>query len=417
MRPFGVGTDSQLDDGTRTPSPKRVAGIAHVPKTSRSTSSQRIQACSIAAHAKLVEAPARSKQNKNKRAKQKAKKQEEYLLHVAAPPGTPKYTNADLDGCTLYLDGGDSNNPRIHPQLNNPKAKPMRILQICNGDLHVPMEHINLPGKGLTVHEEGGKHKPFILVPRESALWRTGLRNKPTISQSLFNSFQSVEIANGTSEGRGTPFEIIVEGGKPYCCVGSKARRAAVGVNEYHHAIAKIGSENQKQLYQWIKGVEHCFTEWVDTSIIRQVRHAMDLVSAKTFAVPNLGRTKIYSAFSCALNAYLNCHTDKDFTMGALSLHTEETYDHDDRIIAYFVFPLRSLAIPIRQGDILFFDPQEPHMLSSRCRNEDNIYCVSLYLKSNILGLNNNSLPLSKDLEVLAQKYQEYELKAKSDRK
>jgi hypothetical protein len=35
-------------------------------------------------------------------------------------------------------------------------------------------------------------------------------------------------------------------------------------------------------------------------------------------------------------------------------------------------------------------------MISSRCKDEDDIYCISFYLKSNLIGGNDNSLPLNK---------------------
>ena len=47
----------------------------------------------------------------------------------------------------------------------------------------------------------------------------------------------------------------------------------------------------------------------------------------------------------------------------------------------------------IDPGDLLFFDPSEYHMILSRCRmmTIDEIYCVSFYLKSNLIGGNDNS--------------------------
>ena len=59
------------------------------------------------------------------------------------------------------------------------------------------------------------------------------------------------------------------------------------------------------------------------------------------------------------------------------------------------VFPRLGISVPLRPGDVLFFNPQEQHMVSSRCDNGDDIYCVSLYLKSDNMGKNDNSMELN----------------------
>jgi len=383
------------------------AGVAYVPKSSKSTSSQRVQACSVVSKVKYDQASSKSKAKMDRRAYEKEKKQRHHLEHVVVPSKYPKCTIEEVNDSIVFADGGDIANPRIQPKPNNPKDKPVTILQICNGDLYVPKNHMNDPEKGLTIFVEGGGNKPFILVPRFHALKRNALHNNMEKSVLLFEAFEEVEKVN-TSEERGSEKEIMLDEGRRHICVGSKVYRAAKGVNEYHHSMAKIDEKYQEIIYRYIKGVEQSFNEWVDTDIVRQVHDAMQLVSAKAFAIPKIGKTQIYSAFASGMNAYLNAHTDSDFTLGAVSLHTKHSYQYDDGILGYFVFPLRSLAVPLRQGDLLFFDSKEPHMLSSRCKNEDNIYAVSLYLKSNIMGLNNNSLPLSSDQQYMATMYNQY---------
>jgi beta-galactosidase beta subunit len=66
-------------------------------------------------------------------------------------------------------------------------------------------------------------------------------------------------------------------------------------------------------------------------------------------------------------------------------------YQLNDRIVCYFAFPRIGIAVALRPGDFLLFDPQEPHSISSCCKTEDEIFCASSYLKTAIVGLNNNS--------------------------
>ena len=68
------------------------------------------------------------------------------------------------------------------------------------------------------------------------------------------------------------------------------------------------------------------------------------------------------------------------------------TYDKDDRI-ACFLPSLESLDCGcIMTRRFLIFNPQEPHSLSLQCHKGNNdVYLISSYLKTQVVGLNNNS--------------------------
>jgi hypothetical protein len=66
-------------------------------------------------------------------------------------------------------------------------------------------------------------------------------------------------------------------------------------------------------------------------------------------------------------------------------------YQNDDWIVCYFAFPQIGIAAALQPGDILMFNPQEPHCISLRCNKDDNIYCISSYLKTQVGRLNDNS--------------------------
>jgi hypothetical protein len=67
----------------------------------------------------------------------------------------------------------------------------------------------------------------------------------------------------------------------------------------------------------------------------------------------------------------------------------------DDDVVVYFCFPTIGVAVPLRPGDYLLFNARIPHCISSRCKFEDEVMCTSTYLKTAIVGMNNNSLPLT----------------------
>ena len=65
------------------------------------------------------------------------------------------------------------------------------------------------------------------------------------------------------------------------------------------------------------------------------------------------------------------------------------------------------VAVALRPGDILIFNPNEQHAISSRCRDEDDVYITTLYLKTAIVSLNDNKTPLTEEQENLLKMHKE----------
>jgi hypothetical protein len=63
----------------------------------------------------------------------------------------------------------------------------------------------------------------------------------------------------------------------------------------------------------------------------------------------------------------------------------------DDKVICYFAFPRIGVAVALRPGDFLLFNPNDPHSISSRYSREDDIFIISSYLKMAVVGLNDNT--------------------------
>ncbi len=105
-------------------------------------------------------------------------------------------------------------------------------------------------------------------------------------------------------------------------------------------------------------------------------------------ALNQLGSTM---AWVFGINVYLRSHTNQDFTMSIVQAHIDERrYTASDSIVCYFCFPRIGTAVALCPGDFLIFNPQEPHLISSRCNPDDDVYCISSYLKTAIVGLNDN---------------------------
>jgi hypothetical protein len=133
--------------------------------------------------------------------------------------------------------------------------------------------------------------------------------------------------------------------------------------------------------------------------VISNVHHAKRLVLFKTMKIPSCDDytpLKYYGSIGFGCNVFLRCHTDSNFTMIIASVHSKgkDQYKVDDDAVVYFCFPTLGVAVSLRPGDFLIFNSLIPHCISSQCKQTDDVYIVAMYLKSSVVGLNNNQLPL-----------------------
>jgi hypothetical protein len=138
--------------------------------------------------------------------------------------------------------------------------------------------------------------------------------------------------------------------------------------------------------------------------------HVKQIVPSKTMCMPNSSHTsllKYYGALAFWGNVFLRCHTNFDFTMSMVQIHVnrKDKYEVDDDIVVYFCFPTLGVDVPLQQGDFLLFNALIPHCVLSRCRIDDNIFSVAMYLKTSVIGMNNNQLPVSSNRSFLADRY------------
>ena len=109
----------------------------------------------------------------------------------------------------------------------------------------------------------------------------------------------------------------------------------------------------------------------------------------------NKKHARYYNGLGFGINVHLRSRIDADFTMSIVQAHIDN-YDYviDDKAICYFALPRIGVAVALRPGDFLLFNPHEPHSISSRCKREDDIFIISSYLKTAVVGLNDNHNPI-----------------------
>ncbi len=160
-----------------------------------------------------------------------------------------------------------------------------------------------------------------------------------------------------------------------------------------------------------MKHDECCFESIADHQVISHIFHTKKVVPFKTMNIPSCNSVtplKYYDGLAFGCNVFLQCHTDLDYAMSISQVHLKEKnkYEFHDDIVVYFCFPTMGVAVPLCPGDSLLFNALIPHCILSWCKQTDNIYCVSMYLKSTIVGMNNNLVPLTTKQAILSKRYQ-----------
>ena len=113
--------------------------------------------------------------------------------------------------------------------------------------------------------------------------------------------------------------------------------------------------------------------------------------------------SELFGAMAYGKNVNLNAHTDEDFAYSMTLIHKKDcVYSLRANLVIYFAFTDISHLVPLRPGDMLIFNPQHAHCISSQINVEDEIYCASLYLKTRAVGGNDNSLPSTAEQEAAA---------------
>jgi hypothetical protein len=169
---------------------------------------------------------------------------------------------------------------------------------------------------------------------------------------------------------------------RTHLCVSSGAScRTRVGQNVSHHSPPILVSP---KVHPWVK----VFKGKSSTSVRTQcasIAH-MKSVSYKAFHVANsVQETRLQSSDVYFKNT-LSPPTNSSF-LTKISTTTS--------IVTHFCFPTLGVAVPLRPGDFLMFNARITHCISSRCKQRDHVIALTMYLKTAVVGMNNNDLDLT----------------------
>jgi hypothetical protein len=248
---------------------------------------------------------------------------------------------------------------------------------------------------------------PFIRMPQQQSLGGIGQISM----KDMVCALEECEKPKKTSVTRSDSKRIFGDFGMSimYTCAGVQVSRNSPEVLNWNAFLENLPECHCTVLMKLMRHAEHGYEFIADNEVISHMFHAKQVVPFKTMSMPSSSHTsslKYYGALAFGRNVFLRCHTDSDFTMSMVQIHLkgEDKYKVDDDIVVYFCFPTLGVAVPLRPGDFLLFNALIPHCVLSRCRIDDKIFSIAIYLKTSVVGMNNNQLPVSSSQSFLADR-------------
>ena len=231
----------------------------------------------------------------------------------------------------------------------------------------------------------------FTLIPRHDAI------HKMTHVKKTIASLYALDDAKRAAEVRGKTRMTVAEDNGKYVTVGLKPNRGSVGVSEIWPQKLSIADRNS--IRKLMARCEEAAKGYIPSNELRGLRIAQVLGEWKE--ISGVSSNPIWGSLACGRNYYLNSHVDEDFFYSLTTVTSEhglqqdiDRYSMDADVSNYFTFAEQGIAVALRPGDMLIFNPLYHHCLSSRTSafQSMDVFCLSLYLKTAVVGKNDNSL-------------------------
>lgn len=282
--------------------------------------------------------------------------------------------------------------------------------------------------EGLICFDKGSKDPVFVLLPRNKQT--LGCRDPHLFLEAL----KHVESQKGKKTTvRGIKREVVYEKNTVdanYVSTGVAANRGGRGLYQ-----KDVNSEVcDRHLKRMTRFIEHQCDRYLDKKVKNALQKVIEKIDYDVHNIETLKKQKtettedgeireiatklkcnerppFFPSMATGRNTTLQIHTDEDAFFSVVCIYRENDVGvklsnqkgrrsikrsylkEESDVLKYFTFST-GLTVALRSGDILMFNPQIEHCISSNtdvCK-EDDVFCTSHYFKSMVLGLNNNNI-------------------------
>ena len=166
-----------------------------------------------------------------------------------------------------------------------------------------------------------------------------------------------------------------------YICFGQRKEPKSKKVGEYSF-LPQVPSNVQDQ---FTKGIQELVSKMEsigqrvirglpDTALFKKIKKSCNLKSLGKGATTQV-------QFSIGYQYWSKIHCDQDYFYTLLSGLSKDPEDHND-ILYYFCFPEYNFMVPMRSGDLLWFNPLVEHCCTNSSKKEAMIFSAYVSRKT-----------------------------------
>jgi len=248
----------------------------------------------------------------------------------------------------------------------------------------------------------GGTHELFIKLPHGCAGMGEGGKDGRNILRDVYGVLKLLEGKQSRSDCRcsedGCRIAAVDGEGSAHMHLGTTSERCG---GKWKTTMKDLQSDKHKEehlvLSEWIDLVQNAAWRHFPLWLKKVVRAFQSSIDQPGLALAEGFSAEVWPAMVCGRNVFLNLHLDWDFMWCMVTVVAEHEATEDGAILCYFCFPTLRLAVPLRNGDLLLFNPKVPHCVSSRCNGNTEACCISFCMDDVLAGGNDNNQKLSEE--------------------
>ncbi len=225
-----------------------------------------------------------------------------------------------------------------------------------------------------------------LLIKREFTLGNLSPASTNNTVEKLMQLQVTEKTCNRASKNTGSSST-----GARYAIHGNKINRGGHGFTT--DKLSKTQRMSAAVLDKFAHRLEHIAGAYVPSQWLRGL-----VVASDSGAWPTMGKCKLTAAMASTINYSAPAHIDDDFLFSIQQLNIgNRPYELHDPVCQYFCFPQYGVAIGLRPGDVLLFNPHVYHCLSEKTAaySDVDVHATSLYTKTAHAGKNNNTIELT----------------------
>lgn len=162
-------------------------------------------------------------------------------------------------------------------------------------------------------------------------------------------------------------------------------------------------SSDYAEVSRFFSAAENHAKQYLPSGYVQGLQEIQKKIGYVGFPLNSLKRSTIWTTVACGYNVFLPMHYDEDFFWSLTTVLANRNFVLDDKIMNYFCFPHYGVAVALRPGDVLIFNPLVHHCVSTRETTED-VVCLSLYLKTKNIAGNDVQQQLSGEQWTILEK-------------